>query len=77
MFSLSHPEDGTFRLELHASPSDLSRREARRLRAILLRLAQELDVAGEDGLEEAPEAPGAGRTLPARRRAAPQQREAS
>lgn len=32
MFSLSHPVDGTFRLEIHAPPSELDGADARRLR---------------------------------------------
>ena len=49
MFSISHPSDGTFRLEIHASPSELDPDDARRLRALLLGLARELS---ESALEE-------------------------
>lgn len=78
MFSISHPEDGTFRLEIHASPSDLERTDARRLRSVLLGLARELEGANEDDPEEPPDhGSGARRHLPARRRAGPLQREAS
>lgn len=45
MFSISHDSDGSFRLEIHGSPSDLEARDARRLRAVLLKLAREVDGA--------------------------------
>lgn len=42
MFSISHPSEGTFRLEIHARRSEFEPAEARRLRAVLLELAEEL-----------------------------------
>lgn len=49
-FSLSHPTDGVFRLEIHALPSELDEATARRLRAVLLGLARELGD-GDNGDE--------------------------
>lgn len=43
VFTISHPSEGTFRLEIHASPDELDPDEARRLRAVLLGLAAELE----------------------------------
>ena len=78
MFSISHPENGTFRLEIHASPPDLSHREARRLRSVLLGLARELAAADEEEREEPPDdGSGAERTLPVPRRAELLRRDAS
>lgn len=48
MFSISHPREGTFRLEIHGSPSEFSRRDARRLQSILLDFARKLSEATED-----------------------------
>ena len=79
MFSISHPVDGTFRLEIHASPSELDGAEARRLRSVLLGLARELEETREDGetddgpVDERPD----DQTLPARRTVGALQREAS
>ena len=48
VFSLCHPVDGTFRLEIHAPPSELDGTDARRLRSLLLGLARELEETRED-----------------------------
>lgn len=47
MFSISHPRDGTFRLEIHGSLSEFSRRDARRLQSILLEFVRKLSEATE------------------------------
>ena len=47
MFSISHPSEETFRLEIHGSPSDLDPENARRLRAVLLGLAEQVRTGGE------------------------------
>lgn len=75
MFSLSHPVDGTFRLEIHASPSELDGTDSRRLRSVLLGLARELKETQED--EETDDDTTRNRTLPARRTVGALQREAS
>ena len=46
MFSISHSDDGGFRLEIHADPSELDPESARRLRRVLLGLARK--VPGTD-----------------------------
>lgn len=48
MFSISHSDDGAFRLEIHGSPSELDPEDARRLRGVLLGLAREVRVSEED-----------------------------
>lgn len=48
MFSISHPRKGTFRLEIHAPPSEFSRRDARQLQSILLDFARKLSEATGD-----------------------------
>lgn len=48
MSSISHSRKGTFRLEIHAPPSEFSRRDARRLQSILLDFARKLSEATED-----------------------------
>lgn len=64
MFSLSHPEDGTFRLDIHAPPSDIDEAEARRLRAVLLGLARELGAeADESEADESPDERSISRTV--------------
>lgn len=47
MFSISHPSEDTFRLEIHGSPSELDPAERARLRAVLLALARECQAASE------------------------------
>ena len=42
MFSISHSDDGDFRLEIHVDPSELDSESARRLRRVLLGLAREV-----------------------------------
>ena len=47
MFSISHPREGTFRLEIHGSPSELDPETARRLRAVLQGLAEPAGKAAD------------------------------
>lgn len=56
VFTISHPSEGTFRLEIHASPDEVDPDEARRLRAVLLGLAAELerDASPSDTDREGP-----------------------
>lgn len=52
MFSISHTDDGAFRLEIHADPSELDPESARRLRGVLLGLARQIgetDAGSADG----------------------------
>lgn len=64
MFSLSHPVDGTFRLEIHASPSEMEDTEASRLRSVLLGLARELKESREG--DHSDDGPVDDRALPTR-----------
>lgn len=73
MFSISHPADGTLRLEIRASPSELNGAEARRLRSVLLNLVRELEKTREADMTD--DASIENRTLPARRTVGALQRE--
>lgn len=53
MFSISSPSDGSFRLDIDASPSELDPVQARRLRAVLEGLVRELNETVEE--DSAPE----------------------
>lgn len=70
MFSISHPREGTFRLEVHAPPSELNGRDARRLQSVLLGLAKKVDEATrEDASSRNHPTPLGSRSLSATREA--------
>lgn len=76
MLSISHSADGSFRLEIHGSPSELSGTGARRLRAVLLGLAREVETARDEG-ERPDDGSGDRSSPPPARRGRSPQREAS
>lgn len=56
MFTISHASDGSFRLDIHASPEELDPGDARLLRAVLRALADQIPegVDEDRGTEPAP-----------------------
>lgn len=55
MLTISHPSEDTFRLEIHASPSELDPASRRQLHGVLRGLARALEEQGSEKPDGRPE----------------------